>query len=208
MLLTVFWSALYYEICLLLRDGWDIICHTRIPFPYGIINGFVRTFWLNEYPSISLPSLITWQNWCIVGFRRKVEHRTSSMTFSEKGEVGSRRVGSSPSPLPPWMPYGSATAFSWTTAHIYLPDQTTGWFCFTHKFNVKAYLVPSVQHSATCLPAVADLRGARGTPPGVQIISISCSFWQNLTKSYVGAWRVGTSTSRKSWIRHCSGNCK
>ena len=165
MLLTVFWSALYYEICLLLRDGWDIICHTRIPFPYGIINGFVRTFWLNEYPSISLPSLITWQNWCIVGFRRKVEHRTSSMTFSEKGEVGSRRVGSSPSPLPPWMPYGSATAFSWTTAHIYLPDQTTGWFCFTHKFNVKAYLVPSVQHSATCLPAVADLRGARGTPP-------------------------------------------
>ena len=35
---------------------------------------------------------------------------------------------------------------------------------------------------------VADLRGARGTrvPLGVQILSISCSFWENLAKSYVG----------------------
>ena len=42
--------------------------------------------------------------------------------------------------------------------------------------------------------SVADLRGARGTPPGVQILSISCSFWENLAKSYVGAppgsWRL------------------
>ena len=36
--------------------------------------------------------------------------------------------------------------------------------------------------------AVADLRGARGTlAPRVQILSISCSFWENLAKSYVGA---------------------
>ena len=37
--------------------------------------------------------------------------------------------------------------------------------------------------------AVADLRGARGThaPLQVQILSISCSFWENLAKSYVGA---------------------
>ena len=36
---------------------------------------------------------------------------------------------------------------------------------------------------------VADLRGAQGTraPPGVQIFSISCSFWENSTNSYVGA---------------------
>ena len=31
------------------------------------------------------------------------------------------------------------------------------------------------------------------TPPGAQILSISCSFWENLTKTYVGAplgsWR-------------------
>ena len=32
-----------------------------------------------------------------------------------------------------------------------------------------------------CL-SVADLRG---TPPGVQILSISCSFWRNLAKSCV-----------------------
>ena len=41
---------------------------------------------------------------------------------------------------------------------------------------------------------VADLRGARGMrTPLVQILSISCSFWENLAKSYVGAplgsWR-------------------
>ena len=37
---------------------------------------------------------------------------------------------------------------------------------------------------------VADLRGgARDarTPPGAQILSISCSFWGNMAKSYVGA---------------------
>ena len=39
--------------------------------------------------------------------------------------------------------------------------------------------------------------------PGVKVLSISCSFWANLTKSYVGApWRVGAPTSGKSWIRH------
>ena len=42
---------------------------------------------------------------------------------------------------------------------------------------------------------VVDLRGARGTraPLGVQILSISCSFWENVAKLYVGAppgsWR-------------------
>ena len=37
-------------------------------------------------------------------------------------------------------------------------------------------------------PAVADLKGARGTPAplGVQILSISCSFWENLAKLFVG----------------------
>ena len=39
---------------------------------------------------------------------------------------------------------------------------------------------------------------------GVQILSISCTFWENLTKLYVGApWKVGAPTSGKSWIRHC-----
>ena len=37
--------------------------------------------------------------------------------------------------------------------------------------------------------AVADLGGAQGAraPPGTQILSISCSFQENLAKSYVGA---------------------
>ena len=37
--------------------------------------------------------------------------------------------------------------------------------------------------------AVADLRGAQGmhAPMGAQILSISCSFWENMAKSYVGA---------------------
>ena len=37
---------------------------------------------------------------------------------------------------------------------------------------------------------VADLRGGAGDarpPLGVQILSISCSFWENLTNLYVGA---------------------
>ena len=55
--------------------------------------------------------------------------------------------------------------------------------------------------------AVVDLRGGRGTcaaPQGAQILSISCSFWENLAKSYVGAPRgVGAPSSGKSWIRHC-----
>ena len=40
------------------------------------------------------------------------------------------------------------------------------------------------------LYSVADLRGARPSPPSpveAQILSISCSFWENLAKSYVGA---------------------
>ena len=40
--------------------------------------------------------------------------------------------------------------------------------------------------------------------PPVQILSISCSFCENLAKSYVGAPRgVGVPSSEKSWIRHC-----
>ena len=47
--------------------------------------------------------------------------------------------------------------------------------------------------------------GARDArPPGVKILSISCSFWENLVKLYVGAPRgVGAPSSGKSWIRHC-----
>ena len=42
--------------------------------------------------------------------------------------------------------------------------------------------------------SVADLHSKiLDAPPGVQILSISCSFWENLAKSYVGAplgsWR-------------------
>ena len=53
--------------------------------------------------------------------------------------------------------------------------------------------------------------GAWGTRPllGVQILSISSSFWEILAKSYVGTPRgVGTPSSGKSWIRHwnCSNS--
>ena len=59
--------------------------------------------------------------------------------------------------------------------------------------------------------AVADLHSKildAPPPPGVQILSISCSFWEILAKSYVGAplWGVGAPSSGKSWIRHCGGN--
>ena len=46
------------------------------------------------------------------------------------------------------------------------------------------------------------------TPPGVQILSILCSFWEKLAKSYVGApsplhLKGGRPKSGKFWIRHC-----
>ena len=53
----------------------------------------------------------------------------------------------------------------------------------------------------------------RNCPPptptlGVQILSNSCSFWENLAKSYVGVpWRVGVPTSGKSWICHWPQEC-
>ena len=55
--------------------------------------------------------------------------------------------------------------------------------------------------------AVADLRGGLRDAPGVQILSISCIFWENLVKSYVAAppSRVGAPTSGKSSIGHCIG---
>ena len=56
--------------------------------------------------------------------------------------------------------------------------------------------------------SVADLGRAQGTrapPLGTQILSISCSFWGNLAKSYVGAPPPGVSAPSwgKSWTRHC-----
>ena len=42
-----------------------------------------------------------------------------------------------------------------------------------------------VEFAGTWSFAVADLRWARGTPPPVQILSISCSFCKILAKSYV-----------------------
>ena len=55
----------------------------------------------------------------------------------------------------------------------------------------------------TCqMEAVAELRGREGLAPQVQNLSISCSFGENLPKSYVDAplenW---CPTSGKSWIR-------
>ena len=47
-----------------------------------------------------------------------------------------------------------------------------------------------------CTYSVADLHSKFWTriPPGVQILSISCSFWENLAKSYVGGppWELAT----------------
>ena len=54
--------------------------------------------------------------------------------------------------------------------------------------------------------SLADLGGGREgrTPPlGVQILSISCSFRENLACSRP-PWRVHAPPSGKSWIRHCS----
>ena len=48
---------------------------------------------------------------------------------------------------------------------------------------------PLGRHPTRADTPVADLRGARGmhAPLGAQILSMSCSFWENMAKSYVGA---------------------
>ena len=44
--------------------------------------------------------------------------------------------------------------------------------------------------------------GARDAPPpAVQILSISCSFWEKYGQ-IIASFRVGTPSSAKSWIRH------
>ena len=56
--------------------------------------------------------------------------------------------------------------------------------------------------------ALADLGGGvrDARPPlGVQILSISCSFRENLACSRP-PWRVHAPPSGKSWIRHCLGS--
>ena len=79
-------------------------------------------------------------------------------------------------------------------------------FCGAYMLS---FLTSHTVSAKTSTPqSVADLKGGGEgcTPvPGVQILSISCSFWENLPKSYVGAlsWRVGAPSSGKSWIRHC-----
>ena len=51
----------------------------------------------------------------------------------------------------------------------------------------------SRQNRSESVVTLGRSKGTRGTctPIGVQILSISCSFWEKLAKSYVGApWRV------------------
>ena len=65
---------------------------------------------------------------------------------------------------------------------------------FVLEIHLSVYLTFIVQeiHNKYCrVTPVADLRGgardACPPPPGGQILSISCSFWEILAKSYVGA---------------------
>ena len=55
---------------------------------------------------------------------------------------------------------------------------------------------------------VTDLRGGGGREGRSQILSISCSFWENLAKSYVGAPRLappprGNPGSATGSLKHC-----
>ena len=73
------------------------------------------------------------------------------------------------------------------------------------KILLGVHSIFQVIYSKNGLHPVADLHGKilDARLPPVQILSISCNFWENLSKSYVGAplesWHP---TSGKSWIRH------
>ena len=55
-----------------------------------------------------------------------------------------------------------------------------------------------------CIGGSRGGREGRTPPLGVQILSISCSFRENLACSRP-PWRVHAPPSGKSWIRHCCG---
>ena len=88
---------------------------------------------------------------------------------------------------------------------IELPEELSVFRCLEFiEFRVCHFL--SITTADSKHRSVADLRGARGTraPPGVQILSILCSFWEIWQNCMLAPPRgVGAPSSGKSWIRHC-----
>ena len=72
--------------------------------------------------------------------------------------------------------------------------------CIIHHIEYSSYREKLEYEYDTNYTSTADLYSKFWMrPPGVQILSIPCSFWEDLAKSY-----VGVPTSGKSWIRHCT----
>ena len=79
--------------------------------------------------------------------------------------------------------------FPMTTSHFYRPQRSCGKVIFYTCPSVIPFTGGCLEDTPWADTPVADLKGgARDAhPPGVQILSISYSFWENLAKLYVGA---------------------
>ena len=68
-------------------------------------------------------------------------------------------------------------------------------------YQMKRLEVSNIHRNCKIRSGGSKGRGREGcVPPWIQILSISCIFWVNLTKSYVGTqWGVGAPSSGKSW---------
>ena len=88
-----------------------------------------------------------------------------------------------------------------------LKSSAVGWASFVTNWNNTVSLIRKKTHSAASSLVCEHWRiqggGVRDARPplGVQILSISCSFWENLACSRP-PWRVHAPPSGKSWIRH------
>ena len=72
----------------------------------------------------------------------------------------------------------------------------------------KNYLCERLLYYQNLMMRIGGSKGEACTPPGIQILSISCSFWEILAKSCVDApCRVRAPTSGKFWIRHWCSHC-
>ena len=101
----------------------------------------------------------------------------------------------------------------WTTISPVIWTYHNNWYMYhrrllfifminSYRNQCKSMIHPQHSHYSPLADLGGGVRDAR-PPLGVQILSISCSFRENLACSRP-PWRVHAPPSGKSWIRHCS----
>ena len=120
------------------------------------------------------------------------------------------RARSQSSP-PPWTKifFNFMQFFLESLANLYVcaPSWRVGALCPRRILDLPLqHISNSMFYFNDYMSTLADARGVPGmhAPWGIQILSFSCSFCENLANLYVGPpWRIGTPSYRESWIHPC-----